>query len=53
MEFTVAEIKEATCNFDSKCLVGVGAFGRVYLGKNFRTPGTNVAIKLLSKVRFC
>lgn len=41
--FTFAEIQEATKNFDEKAVVGVGGFGKVYLGD--LEDGTKVAVK--------
>ncbi|OVA08831.1 Protein kinase domain [Macleaya cordata] len=41
--FTFAEIQEATKNFDDKAVVGVGGFGKVYLGE--QEDGTKLAIK--------
>ncbi|PIN27006.1 Serine/threonine protein kinase [Handroanthus impetiginosus] len=40
--FTLNELREATRNFDEKAVVGVGGFGKVYLGE---LDGTKVAIK--------
>ncbi|KAG6517154.1 hypothetical protein ZIOFF_020534 [Zingiber officinale] len=40
--FSLGEMKEATNNFDEKAVVGVGGFGKVYLGE---FEGTKVAIK--------
>ncbi|KAF6142751.1 hypothetical protein GIB67_018462 [Kingdonia uniflora] len=41
--FTFAELQEATHNFDEKEVVGVGGFGKVYLGE--LEDGTKLAIK--------
>ncbi|KAE8676944.1 putative receptor-like protein kinase [Hibiscus syriacus] len=41
--FTLAELHTATHNFDEKTVVGVGGFGKVYLGT--LEDGTKVAIK--------
>ncbi|GFP95715.1 probable receptor-like protein kinase at5g61350 [Phtheirospermum japonicum] len=41
--FTLNEIREATKNFDDKAVVGVGGFGKVYLGEI--EDGTKLAIK--------
>ncbi|CAN6470293.1 unnamed protein product [Victoria cruziana] len=41
--FTLAELQEATRNFDDKVVIGVGGFGKVYLGD--LDDGTKVAIK--------
>ncbi|KAG6527146.1 probable receptor-like protein kinase At5g61350 [Zingiber officinale] len=41
--FTFAEIREATKNFDEKAVLGVGGFGKVYLGT--QDDGTKLAIK--------
>ncbi|KAE9592727.1 putative protein kinase RLK-Pelle-CrRLK1L-1 family [Lupinus albus] len=41
--FSFAELQEATKNFDSKAIIGVGGFGNVYLG--VIDEGTNVAVK--------
>ncbi|RZC58576.1 hypothetical protein C5167_005898 [Papaver somniferum] len=41
--FTFAEIQEATKNFDENAVVGVGGFGKVYLGE--QEDGTKLAIK--------
>ncbi|KAJ7967279.1 Receptor-like protein kinase [Quillaja saponaria] len=41
--FTFAELQEATKNFDSKAIIGVGGFGNVYLGEI--DDGTQVAVK--------
>jgi serine/threonine protein kinase len=41
--FSFAEIQEATKNFDSKNIIGVGGFGNVYLG--VIDEGTQVAVK--------
>lgn len=41
--FSFAEITEATKNFDSKNIIGVGGFGNVYLG--VIDEGTQVAVK--------
>ncbi|GAU41886.1 hypothetical protein TSUD_169970 [Trifolium subterraneum] len=43
--FTIAEIKEATNNFDDVSIIGVGGFGNVY--KGFIDGSTPVAIKRL------
>ena len=47
MEFTSAEIRLATRNFDVEHLVGEGGFGRVYYATLRHTPA---AIKILNKV---
>ncbi|CAJ1978132.1 unnamed protein product [Sphenostylis stenocarpa] len=41
--FSLAELQEATKNFDSKNIIGVGGFGNVYLG--VIDEGTQVAVK--------
>ncbi|KAF8408142.1 hypothetical protein HHK36_007284 [Tetracentron sinense] len=41
--FTFAELQEATHNFDEKAVIGVGGFGKVYLGEV--EAGTKLAIK--------
>ncbi|XP_022960279.1 probable receptor-like protein kinase At4g39110 [Cucurbita moschata] len=41
--FTLAELQEATKNFDSNAIIGVGGFGNVYLG--VIDEGTKVAVK--------
>ncbi|MED6204325.1 hypothetical protein PIB30_008142 [Stylosanthes scabra] len=41
--FSLAELQEATKNFDSKEIIGVGGFGNVYLG--VIDEGTKVAVK--------
>ncbi|CAL9090307.1 unnamed protein product [Musa textilis] len=41
--FTLAEVREATKNFDEKEVIGVGGFGKVYLG--MQDDGTKLAIK--------
>ncbi|KAI3412460.1 Protein kinase domain-containing protein [Psidium guajava] len=41
--FSFAEIQEATKNFDSNSIIGVGGFGNVYLGEI--DDGTKVAVK--------
>ncbi|XP_073004909.1 probable receptor-like protein kinase At5g61350 [Typha latifolia] len=41
--FTFAEMQKATKNFDDKAVIGVGGFGKVYLGK--LDDGTTLAIK--------
>ncbi|XP_022145547.1 probable receptor-like protein kinase At4g39110, partial [Momordica charantia] len=41
--FTLAELQEATKNFDSNSIIGVGGFGNVYLG--VIDEGTKVAVK--------
>ncbi|KAG9154764.1 hypothetical protein Leryth_014261 [Lithospermum erythrorhizon] len=41
--FTFSELKEATKNFDEQAVVGVGGFGKVYLGES--PDGTKLAIK--------
>ena len=41
--FTLAELQEATKNFDPNSIIGVGGFGNVYLG--VIDEGTKVAVK--------
>lgn len=41
--FSFAELQEATKNFDSNAVIGVGGFGNVYLGEI--DDGTKVAVK--------
>ncbi|XP_020578628.1 probable receptor-like protein kinase At5g61350 [Phalaenopsis equestris] len=41
--FTFAEVQQATCNFDDKNVIGVGGFGKVYLG--ILDDGTKLAVK--------
>ncbi|KAK7283904.1 hypothetical protein RIF29_13653 [Crotalaria pallida] len=41
--FPFSELQEATKNFDSKAIIGVGGFGNVYLG--VIDEGTQVAVK--------
>ncbi|XP_073059255.1 LOW QUALITY PROTEIN: probable receptor-like protein kinase At5g61350 [Primulina eburnea] len=41
--FTLTELRDATNNFDEKAIVGVGGFGKVFLGE--LEDGTKVAIK--------
>nr|CAD1819462.1 unnamed protein product [Ananas comosus var. bracteatus] len=41
--FTFAEMQKATKNFDEKAVIGVGGFGKVYLG--MLDDGTKLAIK--------
>ncbi|XP_031487657.1 receptor-like protein kinase HERK 1 [Nymphaea colorata] len=41
--FSFAELQEATKNFDEGSVIGVGGFGKVYLGK--LRDGTEVAVK--------
>lgn len=41
--FSFAELQEATKNFDSKEVIGVGGFGNVYLGEI--EEGTKIAVK--------
>ncbi|KAE8725617.1 Receptor-like protein kinase THESEUS 1 [Hibiscus syriacus] len=41
--FSFAELQEATQNFDSSAIIGVGGFGNVYLGTI--DDGTQVAVK--------
>ncbi|XP_062190029.1 probable receptor-like protein kinase At1g30570 [Phragmites australis] len=42
-QFSIAEIKTATMNFDESLVIGVGGFGKVYKGE--MEGGTMVAIK--------
>lgn len=46
--FSLAELEKATENFSSKKLLGVGGFGRVYLGT--MEDGSEVAVKRLTRV---
>ncbi|XP_044509492.1 LOW QUALITY PROTEIN: probable receptor-like protein kinase At4g39110 [Mangifera indica] len=41
--FSLAELQEATNNFDKSAIIGVGGFGNVYLGEI--DDGTKVAVK--------
>ena len=41
--FSFAELQDATRNFDEKAVIGVGGFGKVYLGE--LEDGTKLAIK--------
>nr|KYP55480.1 putative receptor-like protein kinase At5g61350 family [Cajanus cajan] len=41
--FPISELRQATNNFDEKRVIGIGGFGKVYLGT--LEDGTNVAIK--------
>ena len=41
--FTIYELQNATQNFDEKTVIGVGGFGKVYLGE--LEDGTKIAIK--------
>ncbi|KAI3886898.1 hypothetical protein MKX03_019109 [Papaver bracteatum] len=41
--FSLAELLEATQNFDEKAVIGVGGFGKVYIGE--QADGTKLAIK--------
>lgn len=41
--FTFAELQEATRNFDEKAVIGVGGFGKVFIGE--LEDGTKLAIK--------
>lgn len=41
--FTFAELQEATKNFDEKAVIGVGGFGKVYIGE--LEDGTKLAVK--------
>ncbi|KAJ0010050.1 hypothetical protein Pint_34756 [Pistacia integerrima] len=41
--FSLAELQEATNNFDNSAVIGVGGFGNVYLGEI--DDGTKVAVK--------
>lgn len=45
--FTLSELQHATQNFNEKAVVGVGGFGKVYLG--VLDDGTSVAIKRATK----
>ena len=50
MQFRREELEEATAQFSFGCLIGTGAYGTVYLGKNLHNSGTSVAVKVLNKV---
>ena len=50
MHFKKQELDEATASFDRSRLVGKGAYGSVYLGRNLRNSGTSAAVKVLNKV---
>ena len=50
MQFKREELEEATAQFSSGRLIGAGAYGTVYLGKNLRNSGTSVAVKVLNEV---
>ena len=44
--------EELVCSTDTfTTLIGEGAFGSVYLGKDLRGLGTRAAVKVLTKVR--
>lgn len=49
MQFRREELEEATAQFSFGCLIGTGAYGTVYLGKNLHNSGTSVAVKVLNK----
>ena len=50
MQFTVTELKHCTADFSPERKLGEGAYGCVFLGKNLRGTGTNIAVKVLSQV---
>ncbi|CAM6101945.1 unnamed protein product [Calypogeia fissa] len=47
--FTFNELKEATEDFNSSLVIGVGGFGTVYKGTLRDSPGVPVAVKRLSQ----
>ncbi|CAM6106325.1 unnamed protein product [Calypogeia fissa] len=47
--FTYNELKEATEDFNSSLVIGVGGFGTVYKGTLRDSPGVPVAVKRLSQ----
>ena len=50
MQFKKKEVGEATANFDHSRLIGKGAYGSVYLGRNLRNSRTSAAVKILNEV---
>jgi hypothetical protein len=50
MQFSKLELEAATENFSSSRLVGKGAYGSVYYGRNVRSCGTSAAVKVLNEV---
>lgn len=49
IQFSTSELQEATRHFSRSCLIGKGAYGSVYIGKDVRSVGTTAAIKVLNE----
>ena len=45
------ELAKVTNSFNESNVIGMGGFGKVYLGRNFRSYGTSVAIKVLTEAK--